>query len=86
MIESSANNEVEIRIRKWDDANSVFVDFGNQVRQVNSFVGGRDVGFFTILESVILNQNDYLFLQIANNSNTNNVTCELDSFFTISER
>lgn len=86
MIESNANNEVEIRIRKWDDANSVFVDFGNQARQVNSFVGGRDVGFFTILESVILNQNDYLFLQIANNSNTNNVTCELDSFFTVSER
>ena len=61
VLESNPNNVLEVRFRKWNDATSTFENFGNQVRQVNSLVGGRDVAFFTVLQSITLNQNDYVF-------------------------
>tara|TARA_R110002049_G_C9103541_1_gene557199 strand:- start:54 stop:1415 length:1362 start_codon:yes stop_codon:yes gene_type:complete len=85
-IEGSANEELAVRLRIWRDATSSFVEFQPQLRQINSFVGGRDVAFFTILTSLKLNQNDYVYFQVANNSSNNNVTLELDSFFTVEER
>lgn len=78
-VEGGANDELSIRIRKWDDSASAFVDGRDHVRQVNSFVGGRDVAFFTVFERVELNQNDYILLQIKNNTDTTNATLELES-------
>lgn len=78
-VEGGANDELSIRIRKWDDSASAFVDGRDNVRQVNSFVGGRDVAFFTVFERVELNQNDYILLQIKNNTDTTNATLELES-------
>lgn len=86
VLESSPNNVLEVRFVRWDDANSQFITFGNQLRQVNSLVGGRDVAFFTMLSSVTLNQNDYIFLEVANNNGNNDVTAELDSFLRVQER
>jgi hypothetical protein len=86
VLESTPNDVLEVRFRKWDDSASSFIDFGNQLRQVNSLVGGRDVAFFTMLSSITLEQNDYIMLQVANNNGNNNVTAEVDSFFRVQER
>lgn len=86
VVESVSNNVLEIRFKKWDDSAGSFVYFGNQLRQVNSLAGGRDVAFFTMLSSVTLNQNDYIMMQIANNNGNNNATVEIDSFLRIQER
>jgi hypothetical protein len=83
---SSSNNELEIKVRKWDDSASAFVNGFTQRRQVNSFVGSRDVAFFNISTAIELDQNDYIILQVANNTGANDVTVELDSFFVIEER
>ena len=55
-------------------------------RQVNNLVGGRNVAFFTVSSKLELDQNDYVKLQVSNETSTANVTAELDSFFQVEER
>ena len=85
-IEGNSNDEIAIRITKWDDSTSSFLDFQPTTRPINALVGGRDVAFFTILSNIILDTNDYLSFQVANNSGNNNVTLELNSNFIVEER
>ena len=85
-IEGTTSNEIAVRIKKWKNSTSSFLDFQPQVRQINALVGGRDVAFFTIVSNITLEANDYLLFQVANNSGNDNVTLELDSFFIIEER
>jgi hypothetical protein len=86
VVDSTANNVLDIKFVKWDDSTSQFEDVGSQVRQVNNIVGGRDVAFFNVLETVTLDKNDYVKLQVANLTASNNVTLELDSYLRVGER
>lgn len=85
-LDSTANNELDLKVVKWDDSASGFVDILTQSRQVNNLVGGRDVAFFNININVELDQNDYIKLQVANQTAANNVTAEVDSYYIIEER
>ena len=85
-IDGGANDDIGIRIKKWDASASVFETVYDQRRQVNNFSGSRDVAFFNINSSFELHQNDYVFLEVANFSDTTNVTAELDSFYKVSAR
>lgn len=85
-IEGTQGNSVQINVRRWDNSASMFVDEFSQTRQINNFAGGRDVSFFTLIGTVILDKNDYIFLQVRNRSNSNDVSAEVDSFFTVKER
>ena len=85
-IEGATGNEIAVRIKKWDDSASSFLDFQPTTRQINALVGGRDVAFFTILSNIVLDTNDYLLFQVANNSGTGNVTLEVESNFIVEER
>lgn len=86
VIESTPNNDIGIRLRKYDDSAASFIDFTERRRDVNSLVGGRDVAFFNFSFNVSLDQNDYVFFQVRNNSGNNNLTLELDSDFVLEER
>ena len=86
VIDSTANDVVASKIVKWDNSAAGFVDVATQRRQVNAFVGGRDVAFFSATTTVTLDQNDYIKIQIENQTAANNVTAELDSFFTVIAR
>jgi len=85
-IEGATGNEIAVRIKKWDDSASSFLDFQPTTRQINALVGGRDVAFFTILSNIVLDTNDYLLFQVANNSGMGNVTLEVESNFIVEER
>ncbi|MEH6451284.1 MAG: hypothetical protein V7765_21665 [Oleispira sp.] len=85
-VECTPNDVLAVRIRVWRDATSSFLEFQPQLRQVHSFIGGRDVAFFTIFTSIRLDQNDYIYFQIANNTGANDATLEVDSFYLIEER
>ena len=85
-IESQANNEVGIRIRKWDNSGGSFFALGSRVRQINSLVGGRDVGFYNFSFNITLDQGDYLYFQVVNNSGNQNVTLELNSDVLVERR
>lgn len=85
-IDGSSNDELELKLVKWDNSASSFVDVGSQKRTVNNFQGGRDVAFFVDALASPLDINDYFKLQIANNTSTDNVTVEQDGFMRVSER
>ena len=86
LIDGGPNDEIEIRIRKFDSSSSTTTTEGSQVRVVNNFQGGRDVAIFNFNKHVMLDQNDYIFLEVANNTDTSNVTAELDSSILVEAR
>ena len=86
VIDGTANDEINVKIRKYDDSAATFSDVLIQARQINSLVGARDVAFFTLIANVTLEQNDYIYLQVSNETAANNVTVELDSFFMVETR
>ena len=85
-IDGTQTEEISVRVRKWDDSASAFVDSLPLIVQVNSFVGGRDVAFFPINENVTLDQNDYVFFQVANLSSDSDVTLEAGSYYNVEAR
>ena len=86
VLDGGSNNVLYIKLIKWDDSDSSFVDIGEQVRQVNALVGARDVAFFTFSINVELDQNDYIKFQVRNSTNTTNLTLENNSSFIVEER
>lgn len=85
-LSSTANNELTLRVSKWDDSAGSSVVVLNQTRQVNNFVGGRDVAFFNVNINTVLDQNDFVYLEVTNNTATNDITAEVDSYMVIEER
>ena len=86
IIDGGQRDDIGIRVRKWDDSSSVFVDGTEIRREINSFVGGRDVAFYNISFNIELDQNDFVFFQVRNNTDNTNIILEVDSDFTIEER
>jgi hypothetical protein len=88
VIEGSANKSLSVRFSKWDDSAGVFtpLDYTIQTRTVISLVGGRDVAIFSIMTSAEIDQNDYLKIQVRNNTDATNVTLEGSSFYRVKER
>lgn len=86
VITGTANDAITLKVVKWDDSASAFVDIVSQTKPINNLVGGSDRGFFDIIKSVRLEQDDYVKLQVSNNTGTDNVTAQVDSFYEISER
>ena len=86
ILEGPQNDGVEIRVRKFDFSSTTTSTVESQVRVVNNLSGGRNVAFFNLFGSVSIDQNDYIFLEVTNNSSTGNVTAELDSFYVVTER
>ena len=85
-LDSNQNDEVTLRVSKWDNSAASFSVVLDQTRQINSFAGGRDVGFFDVNINTTLDQNDYIVLQVANQSGVNNITAETDSYMIVEER
>lgn len=86
IMDSTANDDLRVKVRQWDDSASSFIDVFTQARQVNALSGGRNVAFFTVIVSLTLDRNDYIVLQTSNETATNDITAEIDSFFIIEER
>jgi len=86
IIECNPNVDLTLRVSKYDASSGTTSTVFDQRRQVNSFVGGRDVAFFNINTNVTLDQNDYVYMRVANNSGNQNLTAENTSFFMIEER
>lgn len=85
-ISGSSGDLITLKVRKWDASGSVFVDVETQTREIYAFAGSTDVAFFNILIGVVLDVNDYIYLQVANTSGTGNVTAKTSSYFTLVER
>ena len=85
-IDCASNDVLTLRVSKYDDSAASTSTVLDQSRQVNSLVGGRDVAFFSININTELDQNDYIFLEIANQTSTANATAEVDSYMVVEQR
>jgi len=86
VLSSAANDEVELKIVIYRAATAAFEDAGEIRRVINNLQGGRSVAYFALSDNITLNQNDYIKLQVANDTSTADITAELDSYFTIEAR
>ena len=85
VIEGKNNDNYELFLIKIDTLANVTIELA-QVRTVNNLQGNRDVGIWSGVTSVKLNQGDVLLWQIANLIDTDNCTLELDSAWVVQER
>jgi len=88
IVEGPQNITLSFRFNKWDDSAGVFIplNYTIQTRTINALVGGRDVAIFDIDVGGELDKNDFLKLQIRNNSGNQNITLENSSYYRIQER
>jgi hypothetical protein len=86
VLQGGANDIITIRLRKFDFSTSTTSTIITQQATVNNFQGGTDRCTFSILGRTKLEENDYYFIEVANNSDTTNVTSLIGSFTTIEER
>lgn len=85
-VDGGSNDVLTIRITKYDASTASTSTVLDQTRQVNALVGGRDVAFFSININTELDQNDYIFLEVANQTDTTDIIVEADSYYVIEER
>jgi hypothetical protein len=86
VVSGTANDEVTVKVVKYDSSATSDVDIYSQTRQINNLTGGRDVAFFSIPAVLDLDQNDYAYLKISNSTSTANLTLEADSVFSVKKR
>jgi len=85
-IDGGANNVISVRLTKWDSSESEFVEVYTATQQVLSIIGGRDVALISFYYPLSLRFNDYVKLQVANQTNTTNITVEVGSFLPVVHR
>ena len=85
-MESIANGTITLRVSKYNAATASVETVIDQTRQVNSLVGTRDIAFFNININVELDQNDYIFLQVATVGATSDITAEKESYYIVEAR
>ncbi len=86
ILDSVANDEVDLKVVIYRAATTSFEDSKTVRRVINSLQGGRNVAAFTLRASVSLGDGDYIKLQVANVNATNNITAEIDSYLEVEER
>jgi hypothetical protein len=86
VVDGTANNDIAMRIRKFDFSTSTTSTIGTQPREINNLTGARDVAFFNFIFTTTLDVNDYIFMELQNNTSTAALTVEIDSFILVSAR
>lgn len=86
IIDGGPNDEIEVRLRRFNSGSATTETVGSQTRQINNLQGGRDVAFFSLNIPVTLLNGDYVFLEVANNTDTTNITLDTGSCARIGSR
>jgi hypothetical protein len=86
VLDCTANDEVDLKIVIFRNSTTTFEDGKTLRRVINNLIGGRDVAYYSLSDNVTLDSNDYVKLQVGNVNATNNITAEIDSFFTVEAR
>jgi len=85
ILDGTQNGEYEIFLIKIDSSANVTVEY-TQTRVINNLQGGRDVAYYNGQTSVVLNQNDFIFWQVANVTGSQDCILEVDSSWSVKER
>lgn len=82
-LESNANNQIDIQVTRSIDGGVTWSRVQHVARTVNNLSGARDVAFFPISFTQVLNKGDRIRLEVENKSGANNITAELDSYISV---
>jgi hypothetical protein len=85
-VDGTAGDILTLKVVKWDNSASGFVDIFSQTREVFNFTGANDAAFFIIKNTSILDENDYLKIQIANTTAARDVTAGVGDYFIVETR
>lgn len=85
-VDGPTNGVVSVRMRKFDSSAVSTETVFTATRQINNLIGGRDVSFFNLVETVTLDQNDYIYLEVANDTGTQALTAEAGSYLIVEAR
>lgn len=84
IIDGPTSDEVNLRVTKSTDGGSTWPTEITVIRrEVNAFVGSRDVAFVPINFIATLQEDDRIRIEVSNESSTGNLTAELDSYFIV---
>lgn len=83
VLESGANDIVELKVVVFRSSTSTFVDGQSIRRPIANSLGGDDVAYYVVNSNITLNQNDYVKIQVANNTSTANIIAKDDSYFKV---
>ena len=86
VLDGGSNDNITVRLRKFDSSAGTTSTIISQQATINNFQGGADRCTFSVLGRTTLELNDYFFIEVANNSDTTNVTALIGSFTTTEER
>jgi len=87
-VAGPANEFLTLKVVKWDDSASGFVDVGNSLTsKVDNVLGSVDAAFFNMVATVTLEENDYIKLMVATADPVfDDVAAEEGSYLSIRER
>lgn len=85
-VSGTASELITLRVTQYDSSTATFIPRGTQTKQINNFQGGTDLAVFTMSVKTELDINDYVKIEVANQTSTNNVTTQVDSFYLLEAR
>ena len=86
VMDGKNNDNYDIALLRQNGGVGIPDVLATQVRVINNLQGGRDVGYWVGKKNIVMNQNDEVFFQVANLSDSDDITLESDSTFFIEER
>jgi hypothetical protein len=86
IVTGVAGNNITIRIRKFKFSDGTTTTVTSQQSTINNISGGTNRTTFSLFGKFQLDINDYIFIEIANNSAIGVVRGKLGSFITLEER
>ena len=85
-VEGTAADDITVHLMKYDASAATASIIDSKTRQILNLTGANDYADFSMLDFVILDINDYIYLEVENNTGTGNVTASLTSTITVEER
>lgn len=85
-VEGTSGEVLTVRVMHYDASAASASEVVPQQRGVLSLVGSNDVALINIIGYAVLDTDDYLYLDVANNTSTNNVTLQTASFLLVEVR
>ena len=85
-VEGTAADDITVHLMKYDASATTSSIVDSKTRQILNLTGANDYADFSMLDFVILDINDYVYLEVENNTGTGNVTASLTSTITVEER
>lgn len=85
-IEGTGGDVATIKAVKWDNSASVFLDIDSETSEINNSIGALDKTSFVLISNIDLDVNDYVKLQIKNETAARNITANIGSKFLVEGR